>query len=87
MLDLLRTALRSALSAVRLRRDLALENLALRQRLAVLRRGSKRPQLSDTDRLFWIALKRLWPKWDKVLQLVQPATVVKWHRAGIRFYW
>ena len=87
MLELLRTALRSALSALRPRRDLALENLALRHQLAVLQRGSKRPHFNDADRLLWIALKRVWPKWEKVLQLVQPATVIKWHRAGFRFYW
>ena len=87
MWELLRTVARSSLSALRLRRDLALENLALRQQLAVLRRDSSRPQLEDHDRLFWIALKRVWPRWEGVLQLVQPATVMKWHRAGFRFYW
>jgi len=46
MLELLRTVVRSALSALRPRRDFALENLALRHQLAVLRRGSKRPQLN-----------------------------------------
>ena len=87
MWELLRTVARSTLSALQPRRDLALENLALRQQLAVLRRTSSRPQLEDHDRLFWIALKCIWPVWDGVLQLVQPATVIKWHRAGFRFYW
>ena len=87
MLEVLRRSLRSAFSMLRPRRDLALENLALRHQLAVLQRSSKRPRLNDTDRLLWIALKRIWPKWDEVLQLVQPATVLKWPRAGFRFYW
>ena len=87
MFELLRTVRGSALSALRPRRDLALENLALRHQLAVLQRSSKRPQRGDADLLLWIALKRIWPKWDEVLQLVQPATVIKWHRAGFRFYW
>ena len=87
MWELLRTILRSAVSALGPRRDLALENLALRHQLAVLHRRSNRPQLEDHDRLFWIALKRVWPNWSEVCQLVQPATVVKWHRAGFRHYW
>jgi len=87
MWELLRTILRSAISALRPRHDLALENLALRQQLAVLHRTSTRPQLEDHDRLFWIVLKRMWPNWCQALQFVQPATVVKWHRAGFRYYW
>ena len=51
MLWLLLTGLRSAF---RSQRDLALENLALRQQLAVLRRTCKRPRLHNKDRLFWI---------------------------------
>ena len=87
MWELLRTILRSAVSALGPRRDLALENLALRHQLAVLHRQSMLPQFEDQDRLFWIGLKRVWPRWSEVLQLVQPATVVKWHRAGFRNYW
>jgi transposase InsO family protein len=87
MWDLLRIATRTAVSAIRRRRDLALENLALRHQLSVLQRQSKRPQFRDSDRLFWIGLERLWPRWQRALMLVQPATVVKWHRAGFRYYW
>jgi hypothetical protein len=39
------------------------------------------------DRLFWIALRRLWPGWKNVLIIVKPDTVVAWHRAGFRWYW
>ena len=87
MWELLRTILRSAVSALGPRHDLALENLALRHQLAVLHRRSNKAQLEDQDRLFWIGLKCVWSKWSEVLQLVQPATVVKWHRAGFRHYW
>jgi hypothetical protein len=69
------------------RATLATENLALRQQLAVLRRQSRRPQLHDRDRLFWIIMKRLWPRWREVLQIVTPETVVRWHRNGFRCYW
>jgi transposase InsO family protein len=65
----------------------ATEILALRQQLAVLKRQSKRPQLHDRDRLFWILLKRFWPRWRDALLIVQPETVVRWHRAGFRHYW
>lgn len=39
------------------------------------------------DRLFWVALCRLWPRWREALHLVTPATVIAWHRAGFRLFW
>lgn len=69
------------------RRDLLLENLALRQQLSALRRRKPRPRLSRLDRLFWVVAKRLWPKWKQALVIVTPETVVRWHRAGFRLYW
>jgi hypothetical protein len=75
------------LSSVRNQRELALENLALRQQLATLRFRAPRPNLTDSDRLFWVVLSRLWPKWESVVHIVQPATVIRWHRQGFRYYW
>ena len=72
---------------VRSRADLALEILALRQQLAVLKRKRPRPPLKAHDRLFWVALRRLWPGWKEVLVIVKPDTVVGWHRAAFRRYW
>jgi hypothetical protein len=69
------------------RRDLLLENLALRQQLAVLKRRHSHPRLAVTDRLFWVILRRFWSGWRQALILVQPETVVRWHRAGFRLYW
>ncbi len=66
---------------------LAVENLALRQQLAVLKQSVKRPKLRLRDRVFWVWLSRLWPNWRSVLAIVQPETVVKWHRQGFRLYW
>jgi hypothetical protein len=43
--------------------DLALENLALRQQLAILKRTQKRPAINTKDRLFWVWLYRIWPEW------------------------
>jgi putative transposase len=71
----------------RSRRDLVLENLALRQQLSVLRRLRPKPQFAAADRLFWVALQRVWHGWQKALILVQPETVVRWHRAGFKLYW
>ena len=66
---------------------LRLENLALRQQLAVLRHKSKRPQLRDRDRFFWVLLSRVWSGWKSALVLVKPDTVVRWHRRRFKLYW
>jgi hypothetical protein len=49
-----------------------LENIALRQQLAVFTRQKKRPRLRHRDRLFWIALQKLWKDWRAALVFVQP---------------
>lgn len=67
------------------RRDLAFENVALRQQLAMLER--RQPQIRDTDRWFLAALIQLWPGWRDAVVVVRPETVVHWHRAGWRRYW
>ena len=69
------------------RRDLAAENLALRQQLAVLKQSSKRPKLRPRDRVFWVWLSWLWRDWRSVLVIVKPETVIRWHREGFRIYW
>src|SRR5215469_14829052 len=71
----------------RARRDLLLENLALRQQLAALKRRHPRPRLMIFDRVFWILAHRFWSAWKQVLVVVTPETVVRWHRAGFRSYW
>jgi putative transposase len=74
-------------SAVRTHRELALENLALRQQLAVWKARQPRPRLSAMDRMFWVLLSRLWTSWRHSLLVVRPQTVVGWHRQGFRRYW
>jgi putative transposase len=69
------------------RHKLALEAVALRQQLAVFKRKQSRPKLRRLDRLFWIALRWMWPGWTASLILVKPETVVSWHRAGFRLFW
>ena len=49
------------------RRDLALENMALRQQLAVLQRTTKRPRFTDGDRLFWVLYSKVADGWQKVV--------------------
>jgi hypothetical protein len=67
VLDALRVFFRS-------RSDTALEILALRQQIAVLKRQRPRPPLHAGDRLFWTTLRRLWPGWANVLLIVKPDT-------------
>lgn len=69
------------------RHNLALEAAALRQQLAVFKRKQPRPKLHWLDRLFWIALHRMWTGWTEALIVVKPETVVSWHRAGFRLFW
>jgi len=64
-----------------------LEVLALRQQVAVLKRKCRRPVLSRLDRIFWIMLRSVWPRWSDVVAIVKPATVIAWHRKGFRLYW
>jgi len=68
------------MAAVRERRDLALENLALRQQLGVLKRRKGVPKLRRKDRLFWVVLSRIWTPWRRALHLVNAETVVGWQR-------
>jgi putative transposase len=69
------------------RHKLVLENLALRQQLAVFKRWHPRPRLDAFDKLFWIAARQVWSDWKQPLIIVLPDTVVRWHRAGFKLYW
>jgi putative transposase len=70
--------------SVRSRHNLLLENLALRQQLAVLKKRHSQPRFATPDMFFWMLLSRLWPGWKQALVLVQPETVVRRHRAGFK---
>jgi putative transposase len=86
-LNLLRSLLFAALAFVRTRRRSAIEILALRHQLGVLKRSVKRPRLTNVDRGLWVLLWRRWANWSDALIVVKPATVITWHRAGFRRYW
>ena len=84
-------SLRLFLAATRLlpreRRDVVLENLALRHQLAIYQRSQRRPVLEDHDRRFWSTLARGWSGWRETVSVVQPDTVILWHRTAWRRYW
>ncbi len=67
--------------------QLVAENLCLRQQLVVLKRRQPRPRLRDADRRFWILAYRGFTDWQGALILVQPDTVLGWHRKGWKAYW
>jgi putative transposase len=68
-------------------RQLALENLALRQQLAVYKRTARRPPQRRVDRLFWVGLARAWAGWRRSLVIITPDTVLRWQRRRFREYW
>jgi transposase InsO family protein len=68
-------------------RQLALENLALCQQLAVYKRTAARPKLRTTDRLFWTGLAKVWTGWRQALVIVSPDTILRWQRRRFREYW
>jgi putative transposase len=65
----------------------AVEHVALRHQLVVLQRSVGRPRLRRWDRLVWVGLSQLWAGWRSTLVIVQPGTVLAWHRQGFQLYW
>ena len=70
MLDVILACSRSRLSGCQSRRLLILENLAFRGELRVRKRQTPKPKLRQADRLLWLALRRLWPDWQRTFVLV-----------------
>ena len=73
--------------AFRSRSSLVLENIALRQQVGVLTKRRPRPPLNNADRAFWVAMRGAWRNWAQLRMIVEPDTVVKWHRELFRRYW
>jgi transposase InsO family protein len=68
--------------------QLEAENAALRHQLVVLQRKVQgRIEFSNGDRLFFVLLYRLFPSVLRAITIVQPETIIRWHRAGFRCYW
>jgi transposase InsO family protein len=87
MLEFLLLFLRCLFAGCQSRSGLVLENLALRHQLAVLKRQARKPKLGSADRLLWVGMRRLWPEWPQALLLLQPQTIIAWHRLGFRLFW
>ena len=88
MRDLLNLIRWLLLGLLRSRRSLEAENLALRHQLTVLHRSApKSPTLRNFDRLVFVCLYRIAPRILDALTIVEPETVIRWHRAGFRSFW
>ena len=72
----------------RTRATLQAEILALRHQLAVFQKNApRRLRLHRCDRLLWVVLYRFWSGWRRCLQIVQPDTVLRWHRRAFAWHW
>jgi putative transposase len=67
--------------------ELVAENALLRQQLVILRRRVKRPPCTKTDRMLLVLLARAVRTWKQALFIVQPETLLRWHRQGFKLYW
>jgi len=76
-----------ATDLVRRRYDLLLENALLRQQVIVLSRTVKRPTFTPWDRAVLVLLASRLRAWASALLIVQPATLLRWHRQGLRRFW
>src|SRR5437660_954860 len=88
MFALLRFFLALFSSLFKSKSRLEAENAALRRQLIVLQRKVRgRVHFTNSDRLFLIQLYRWFPSVLKVITIIRPETIVRWHRAGFRRYW
>ncbi len=87
LLKLATISLRCIPAFFRSRSKQAIVELALRQQLATFAEKGRRPRIAPADRGFWVLLSRVWSGWKGILVIVQPETVVRWHRKGFRLYW
>jgi putative transposase len=75
-------------STFRTRAALQAEILALRHQLAVLQKNApRRLRFHRCDRLLWVVLYRCWSGWRRCLEMVQPDTVLRWHRRAFAWHW
>src|SRR4030095_182079 len=88
MIGLLCFALAVLASPFKSKLRLEAENAVLRHQLIILRRRLHgRVRLTNHDRWFFIQLYRWFPAILRVLTIMRPETLVRWHRAGFRRYW
>ena len=87
MIDAFGLLIGAILRLFRARRTLLLENLALRQQLAALKRRHPRPRLTIFGKVFWVLARKFWSGWKQALIVVSPDTVVRWHKSAFVLYW
>src|SRR6201987_5329318 len=88
MLEFFRLIAHALAAPLRTQAQLEAEITMLRHQLNVLRlQASARPKLTAADRLLFVWLCRLFPSLKSAITIVQPDTVVRWHRSGFRLYW
>jgi hypothetical protein len=88
MFDFLKLFVHILVSPFKSRARLEAEIVLLRHQLNVLRRRvPSKPKLTMTDRLIFVGLDRLFPASRSALAIIQPETVLRWHRQGFRWYW
>ena len=84
MMPIVHALLDFVVGVFRSRITLQLEIVALRHQLALYHRSVRRPPIHPADRLFWAWLQCFWGRWREALILVQPETVIRWHRRGFK---
>jgi len=67
--------------------EMVAENALLRQQVIILRRQVKRPACTKTDRMLLVLLARMVRSWKQALLIVQPETLLRWHRQGFKLFW
>ena len=72
---------------IRSKPELIAENAILRQQLIILKRQVKRPACTKTDRVLLVLLARVIRTWKQALLLIQPETLLRWHRGLFRLFW
>jgi transposase InsO family protein len=77
----------AAADLARSRSELVAENALLRQQLIVLAQTVKRPRIARTDRALLVLLASRVRAWRQALLIVQPETLLRWHRDGFRLFW
>jgi transposase InsO family protein len=88
MLEFLSLLIHALAAPFRAQAQLEAEITLLRHQLNVLqRRASTRPRVTAADRLLFVWLCRLFPSLRSAITIVQPETVLRWHRSGFRLYW
>jgi putative transposase len=88
MFRVLKSVFCGLISSLKRRESLVFEVVALRHQIAVLQSNNRvRPRLNRWDRILWVWLSKRFEGWRASLVIVQPNTVIRWHRSAFKIYW